>query len=85
MLPPVDTTITEPAADVPAEFAPFSGAWGGVWTDRAGHPRGVHRARRHGRERCHQVYRDGETLTFHVHDRWTVFRWTRTAGHPANL
>jgi len=38
-----------------------------------------------GRERCHQVYRDGETFTFHVHDRWTVFRWTRTIGRPADL
>jgi hypothetical protein len=38
-----------------------------------------------GRERCHQVYRNGETFTFHVHDRWTVFRWTRTSGRPADL
>src|SRR6266581_955437 len=38
MLLPVDTTITPPAADVPAELALFSGAWGGVWTDRAGRP-----------------------------------------------
>jgi hypothetical protein len=38
-----------------------------------------------GRERCHQVYRDGETFTFHVHDRWTVFRWRRTGGRPADL
>jgi hypothetical protein len=35
---PVDTTITPPAADVPADLAPFSGAWGGAWTDRAGRP-----------------------------------------------
>src|SRR2546425_4362158 len=36
MLLPGDTTITPPAADVPADLAPFSGAWGGVWTDHAG-------------------------------------------------
>jgi hypothetical protein len=35
---PVDTTITPPAADVPAELAQFSGVWGGVWTDHAGRP-----------------------------------------------
>ena len=38
-----------------------------------------------GRERCHQVSREGETYTFHVHDRWTVFRWTRTSGRPADF
>jgi hypothetical protein len=38
-----------------------------------------------GRERCHQVSREGETFTFHVHDRWTVFRWTRTSGRPADF
>ena len=38
-----------------------------------------------GRERCYQVSRDGETFTFHVHDRWTVFRGTRTGGRPADL
>jgi hypothetical protein len=38
-----------------------------------------------GRERCHHVYRDGETFTFHVHDRWTVFRWTRTLGRSAGF
>jgi len=34
------------------------------------------------RERCYHVYRDGETFDFHVNDRWTVLRWTRTAGAP---
>ena len=29
--------------------------------------------------------RDGETFTFHVHDRWTVFRWTRASGRPADF
>jgi hypothetical protein len=38
-----------------------------------------------GRERCHHVYRDGESFTFHVNDRWTVLRWTRTSGRPADL
>jgi hypothetical protein len=38
-----------------------------------------------GRERCHQVYRDGEMFTFYVYDRWTVFRLTRTGGRPADL
>ena len=38
-----------------------------------------------GRERCHHVYRDGETFDFHVNDRWTVLRWTRTRGRPADL
>jgi hypothetical protein len=38
-----------------------------------------------GRERCYQVSRDGETFTFSVHDRWTVFRGTRTGGRPADL
>jgi hypothetical protein len=28
-----------------------------------------------GRERCHHVYQDGESFTFHVDDRWTVLRW----------
>src|SRR5262249_34851269 len=31
-----DITITPPGAEVPAEVARFSGAWGGVWTDRTG-------------------------------------------------
>ena len=38
-----------------------------------------------GRERCHRVYRDGETFDFHVDDRWTVLRWARTRGRPADL
>ena len=38
-----------------------------------------------GRERCHHVLRDGETFTFQVHDRWTVFRWTRTRGRAPGL
>jgi hypothetical protein len=38
-----------------------------------------------GRERCHHVYRDGETFDFHVNDRWTVLHWTRTRGRPADL
>jgi hypothetical protein len=38
-----------------------------------------------GRERCHQVYRAGETFEFHVDDRWTVLRWTRTLGRPDDL
>lgn len=38
-----------------------------------------------GRERCHQVYRDGETFEFHVNNRWTVLRWTRTLGAPSDL
>ena len=33
---PADTTITPAGADVPAEVARFSGAWGGVWTNRSG-------------------------------------------------
>src|SRR5262245_60218037 len=33
---PADTAVTAPEADVPAEVARFSGAWGGVWTDRTG-------------------------------------------------
>jgi len=33
---PADTTITPPGADVPADVARFSGAWGDVWTDRTG-------------------------------------------------
>ena len=33
---PSDTTITPAGADVPAEVARFSGAWGGVWTNRSG-------------------------------------------------
>src|SRR5919197_2118175 len=39
LLLPVDMTIRPPAADVPADLAPFSGAWGGVWRDDAGRPR----------------------------------------------
>jgi len=38
-----------------------------------------------GRERCYRVYRDGETFSFHVHDRWTVLRWTRTPGRAAGF
>jgi hypothetical protein len=38
-----------------------------------------------GRERCYRVYRDGETFTFNVHDRWTVLRWTRTRGRVAGF
>jgi hypothetical protein len=38
-----------------------------------------------GRERCYRVYRDGETFSFHVHDRWTVLRWTRTRGRAAGF
>ena len=38
-----------------------------------------------GRERCYRVYRDGETFSFHVHDRWTVLRWTRTLGRAAGF
>jgi hypothetical protein len=33
---PTDTTITPPGADVPADVARFSGAWGGIWTGRNG-------------------------------------------------
>ena len=33
---PADTTITPAGADVPADLARFSGAWGGVWTNRSG-------------------------------------------------
>src|SRR5262245_3107835 len=33
---PTDTTITPPGADVPADVARFSGAWGGIWTGRSG-------------------------------------------------
>jgi hypothetical protein len=33
---PTDTTITSPAADVPADLAKFSAAWGGVWTTGPG-------------------------------------------------
>jgi hypothetical protein len=38
-----------------------------------------------GRERCYHVYRDAESFDFHVNDRWTVLRWTRTRGHAADL
>lgn len=38
-----------------------------------------------GRERCHHVYRDGETFEFRVDDRWTVLRWQRTRGRAADL
>jgi hypothetical protein len=38
-----------------------------------------------GRERCYHVYRDGESFDFHVSDRWTVLRWTRTPGRPTDL
>ncbi len=38
-----------------------------------------------GRERCHHVYRDGETFAFDVNDRWTVLRWTRTRGRAAGF
>ena len=38
-----------------------------------------------GRERCYHVSRDAETFTFHVHDRWTVLRWTRTRGRSADF
>jgi hypothetical protein len=38
-----------------------------------------------GRERCYRVYRDGETFSFHVHDRWTVLRWRRTPGRAAGF
>src|SRR5215813_4371285 len=37
-----------------------------------------------GRERCYHVYRDGETFNFHINDRWTVLRWARTPGRPAD-
>jgi len=33
---PADSTITPPGADVPADVARFSGAWGGIWTGRGG-------------------------------------------------
>lgn len=33
-----------------------------------------------GCERCYHVYGDGETVNFHVNDRWTVLRRTRTRG-----
>src|SRR5262245_5649932 len=33
---PTDITITPPAADVPADVAGFSGAWGGIWTGPTG-------------------------------------------------
>jgi len=33
---PADIAITPPGADVPADLARFSGAWGGVWTGRSG-------------------------------------------------
>jgi len=33
-----------------------------------------------GLERCHDVYHDGDAFMFHVRDRWTVLRWTRTRG-----
>jgi hypothetical protein len=33
-----------------------------------------------GRERCYLVYRDAETFSLQVHDRWTVLRWRRTPG-----
>src|SRR6185503_6936745 len=33
---PADTTITPAGADVPADLARFSGAWGGVWTNLSG-------------------------------------------------
>src|SRR5262249_1723524 len=33
---PADVTITPPAADVSADLARFSGAWGGAWTPRGG-------------------------------------------------
>jgi hypothetical protein len=36
---PADTTITSPAADVPADLAKFSGAWGGVWYVKGCHTR----------------------------------------------
>ena len=38
-----------------------------------------------GRERCYRVYRDGETFSFNVHDRWAVLRWTRTRGRAAGF
>jgi len=38
-----------------------------------------------GRERCCHVYRDGETFQFHVSDRWTVQRLTRTHGRAADF
>src|SRR5262245_53731761 len=34
-LPP-DITIRSPGADMPADVARFSGAWGGIWTNRSG-------------------------------------------------
>jgi hypothetical protein len=37
------------------------------------------------RERCYHVYRDAETFTFHVHDRWAVLHWTRTRGRAADF
>src|SRR5262245_66356933 len=33
---PADVAITPTAADVPADLARFSGAWGGLWALRAG-------------------------------------------------
>src|SRR5262249_53640211 len=38
-----------------------------------------------GRERCYHVYRDGENFDFHVNDRWTAVRCSRTRGQPADL
>jgi hypothetical protein len=38
-----------------------------------------------GRERCYHVFRDSENFEFHVNDRWTVLRWTRTRGRTANF
>lgn len=38
-----------------------------------------------GREGWHHVYREADTFTFHVHDRWTAFRGTRTRGRAAEF
>jgi hypothetical protein len=38
-----------------------------------------------GRERCHHVFRDGESFTLQVTDRWTTFRWIRTRGRAPDL
>ena len=38
-----------------------------------------------GRERCFDVYRDGETFDFRINDRWTVLHWTCTRGRAADL
>jgi hypothetical protein len=38
-----------------------------------------------GRERCYHLYREGEIIDFVVDNRWTVLRWRRMRGRPADL